>query len=150
MLHKIILKPFLLNNILHISANMYSPLQCREHHTKKIWKELSKGFDEYHIIARSKNNKFNHSVEGNIHLHLIPKIITKSRIFIISSFLMYFVIKKYKINYLLCQSALFGGFSAAIFSKVFKIPLMVEIHGDIYFKFMKELSLKDEIFSNKI
>lgn len=117
---------------------MYSPLQCREHHTKKIWKELSKGFDEYHIIARSKNNKFNYSVEGNIHLHLIPKIITKSRIFIISSFLMYFVIKKHKINYLLCQSALFGGFSAAIFSKVFKIPLMVEIHGEEYFRILKK------------
>lgn len=139
-----------MNRALHISANTYPKLNDNEHHTKKIWKELAKGFDEYHIFARSQNNRSSYTIEGNIHLHLIPKIYTKSRIFIFSSFLMYFVIKKHKINYLLSQSALFGGISAAIYSKIFKIPLMVEIHGDIYFKFMKGLSMKDKIFSKLI
>lgn len=117
---------------------MYSPLQYGDHHTKKIWKELSIGFDEYHIIARSKNNKFNYSVEGNIHLHLIPKIITKSRVFVFTSFWIFLVIRKYNIRILLAQSAVLGGFTASLASRYYKIPLMLEIHGEEYFRALKK------------
>ena len=73
--------------ILHISANTYPNLDGKEHHTKKIWKELAKDVSEYHVLARSQCN-FSHTVEGNIHLHLIPKQThSKSRVFILSSWL---------------------------------------------------------------
>ena len=133
--------------LLHISANTYPPLDGKHHHTKNIWKELSKSFDEYHILARCETNKYSFSQEGNIYLHLVPRITKKSKIFFFTSFWMFYIIKKYEITHLLSQCPIVGGFSASLASKFFKIPLMVEIHGDVYFKFMKEASLKDKIFS---
>ena len=126
--------------LLHISANTYPPLDGPHHHTKNIWKELAKGFDEYHILARSKTNKYSYSKEGNIHLHLVPKITQKSKIFFLTSFWMFYIIKKYKITHLLSQCPIIGGFTATLASKFFKIPLMVEIHGEEYFRFFNNNS----------
>ena len=130
-----------MTNVLHISANTYPPLNDRNHHTKQIWKELSKGFDEYHIIARSENNSSSYSIEGNIHLHLVPKLTSKSKIFFISSFAMFGIIKKYKISHLLAQCPIIGGFTAVLASKIFKIPLLVEINGRDYIRWDKNNSL---------
>jgi len=122
--------------LLHISANTYPPLDGKHHHTKNIWKELAKGFDEYHILARSETNKYSFSKEGNIYLHLVPRITKKSKIFFFTSFWMFYIIKKYEITHLLSQCPIVGGFSASLASKFFKIPLMVEIHGEEYFRFL--------------
>ncbi|TLP37773.1 glycosyltransferase family 4 protein [Arcobacter arenosus] len=136
-----------MDKLLHISANIYQPLNGKHHHTKNIWKELAKGFDEYHVLARNKTNSYSYSNEGNIHLHLLPRITKKSKIFFITSFWMFWIIKKYKITHLLAQCPIVGGFMGVIASKIFKIPLFVEIHGDIYFKYMQEKTLVHKIFS---
>jgi len=124
--------------LLHISANTYPPLNGKHHHTKNIWKELAKGFDEYHVLARSETNKYSYSNEGNIHLHLVPKLTKKSKIFFFTSFWMFWIIKKYKITHLLSQCPIIGGFTATLASKFYKIPLMVEIHGEEYFRFLEK------------
>jgi glycosyltransferase involved in cell wall biosynthesis len=124
--------------LLHVSANTYSPLNGKHHHTKNIWKELAKGFDEYHILARGEKNNYSYSNEGNMHLHLIPRITQKSKIFFFSSFWMFWIIKKYKISHLLSQCSIIGGFTATLASKFYKIPLMVEIHGEEYFRFLEK------------
>ena len=49
--------------LLHISANTYPLLNGKHHHTKNIWQELAKGFDEYHILARNETNRYNYSKE---------------------------------------------------------------------------------------
>jgi hypothetical protein len=123
-----------LDNLLHISPNTYPSLDGKHHHTKNIWKELAKGFDEYHILARSETNSYNYSNEGNIHLHLVPKITKKSKIFFFTSFWIFWIIKKYKITHLLSQCPIVGGFTATLASRFFKIPLMVEINGRDYIK----------------
>jgi glycosyltransferase involved in cell wall biosynthesis len=123
--------------LLHISANTYPPLDGKNHHTKNIWKELAKGFDEYHILARSETNKYSYSNEGNIHLHLVPRITKKSKIFFFTSFWMFWIIKKYKITHLLSQCPIVGGFTATLASRFFKIPLMVEVHDEVYFSQMQ-------------
>lgn len=120
--------------LLHISANTYPPLDGKHHFTKEIWKELAKGFDEYHILARSETNSYNYSKEENIHLHLVPKLTKKSKIFFFTSFWMFWIIKKYKITHLLSQCPIVGGFTATLASKFYKIPLMVEINGRDYIK----------------
>lgn len=127
-----------MTKLLHISANTYPSLNGKHHHTKNIWKELAKGFDEYHVLARSETNNYNYSNEGNIHLHLVPRITKKSKIFFFTSFWMFYLIKKYKITHLLSQCPIVGGFTATLASKFFKIPLMVEIHGEEYFKFLEK------------
>ncbi len=123
--------------VLHISANQYLDLS-HNHHTKNIWIELAKGATEYHIIARSKNNQFSTSKEGDIYLHLIPKITERQWSFFFTSWIMIYYIYKYNINILLAQCPIMGGFQAAIMSKLFKIPLMVEIHGNEYFDYAKK------------
>lgn len=137
-----------MTKLLHISANTYPPLNHNNHHTKNIWKELAKEFDEYHIFARSKTNKYNFSKEGNIYLHLIPKITIKSKIFFFTSFYMFYLIKKYKITHLLSQCPLIGGFTATLASKFFQIPLMLEIHGEEYFKILKKDSILNKLLSS--
>ncbi|SMM98273.1 Glycosyl transferase, group 1 family protein [uncultured Candidatus Thioglobus sp.] len=128
----------LMNKLLHISANTYSSLDGKHHHTKNIWMELAKGFNEYHIIARSLDNSYSFSQSGNIYLHLIPRITKKSKIFFITSLYMFRIIQKHKITHLLSQCPILGGFSAVMASKFFKIPIMVEIHGEEYFNFLKD------------
>jgi glycosyltransferase involved in cell wall biosynthesis len=124
--------------LLHISPNSYPPLDGKHHHTKNIWKELAKGFDDYHILARSEINSYSYSNEGNIHLHLVPRITQKSKIFFFTSFWMFWIIRKYKITHLLSQCPIIGGFTATLASKFHKIPLMVEIHGEEYFRFLEK------------
>ncbi len=136
-----------MTKLLHISANTYPLLNGKHHHTKNIWQELAKGFDEYHILARNETNSYNYSKEGNIHLHLLPRLTKKSKIFFFTSFFMFWIIKKYKITHLLSQCPIVGGFTATLASKCFRIPLMVEIHGDVYFKYMEERSFIYKLFS---
>lgn len=124
--------------ILHISANTYPPLNGKNHHTKNIWQELAKGFDEYHVLARSETNKYSYSNEGNIHLHLVPRLTKKSKVFFFTSFWMFWIIKKYNITHLLSQCPIVGGFTGIIASKFYKIPLITEIHGEEYFRFLEK------------
>lgn len=129
-----------MTNLLHISSNVFPDLNS-SHSTKKIWEELSIGFNEYHILARSKNNKFSSTKRGNIHLHLIPNLwSTKS--FFFSSIYMKHLIKKYKITVLLSQCSILGGPIAAYYSKKYSIPLMTEIHGMEYFRILNSSKKK--------
>lgn len=126
-----------MNRLLHVSGNKYPPLHGEKHHTKSIWKHLAKGFDEYHICARSETNRFSYSKEGNIHLHLIPKVVEKSRIFFLTSFWILRIIKKHQVTHLLIQCPVIGA-PSILFSKLFKIPCMVEIHGEEYFRYLEK------------
>lgn len=124
-----------MSNLLHLSANIYNGINKADHNYK-IWNELSMGFDKYYLLARSSKNKFETFKEKNITLILIPKIINPARIFILTSFLIFFYLKKLKITHILCQSAIFGGTAAILAKKIFKIPVMIEIHGEEYFRIM--------------
>lgn len=122
-------------NLLHVSPNKYKALNTSDH-TYKIWVELSKGVDNYYVLARSEKNKFEKFKNNNITLILIPKIINQARIFIFTSYIVLFYIKKLKITHILCQSAIFGGMACILAKKIFKIPVMLEIHGEEYFRIM--------------
>jgi glycosyltransferase involved in cell wall biosynthesis len=134
--------------LLHISSNSFPSMEI-EHTTKKIWRELATGFDEYHILARSKDNKFHNFQESNIYLHLVPSFF-KSKSFIFTSFHMIKVIKKYDINILLSQCPILGGALATFISKMRKIPIMVEIHGLEYFRILDSNKIKNRIASKLI
>ncbi|MCH4829053.1 glycosyltransferase family 4 protein [Flavobacterium columnare] len=131
--------------ILHISPNQFPALQI-DQPTKKIWLELSEGVKEYHIIARSLNNKFEDYKEGNLYLHLLPKITKRQFVFFFSSWFMIYLILKYKINKFVVQCPINGGFTAAIISKVLKIPFLVEIHGEEYFRYFERKTFLHKLF----
>jgi len=118
--------------LFHISGNQYSPFPVK-HHTRRIWDELSKGFDEYHIIARGFENRYVHSIEGSVHLHLLPALSSRMWPFLFLSWLLPFFIIRYKPTHLLAQCPVVGGLAASFCSILFKIPLFVELHGAHYF-----------------
>jgi len=136
-------------NILHISANQYPPIH-QVNFTKKIWIELAKNANSYHIIARSKKNTFAKNIEGKLTQHLVPKLGNKERSFFFTSFFIFYLIPKYKITHLVAQSAFLGGFTAALASIIFRIPLMVEFHGEEYFMYFNSKSYFHKLISKII
>jgi glycosyltransferase involved in cell wall biosynthesis len=139
--------------IVHVSANQY-PKLTQEHHSKAIWKELAKGCDEYHVIARSQNMRFKHYVEGNIHLHLVPSFGKRQAVFALTSFVLFFYFWRIRPTHVLVQCPVLGGFFSALFQPLFKYHLVSEIHGEhilrpmgssliskIKFKFFKIFSM---------
>ena len=135
-----------MNNILHISANQFDDIESAGH-TYRIWAELSLDYDNYYILARSKSNNFRKFSKGNITLLLIPYIIRSSSVFVISSIIIFYYVKRYNINRLIAQDALAGGLMGILASKFYKIPVLVEIHADIYFDYFKEKNMIQYIFS---
>lgn len=121
--------------LMHVSASQFPKLSIH-HSTKEIWIELAKGFDSYHLIARSLSNKFEYYNEGNLHLYLIPKITNKSRWFFFTSWIVIYYYLKIKPTQILCQSAIFGGAVCVFLNKMFRVPIMTEIHGEEYFRIL--------------
>lgn len=130
---------------MHVSFNSYPKLK-EEHSTKYIWKELMKGFQEYHILARGSSNKFSLESEGNLYLHSMPKGFG-NKMFFFEQFILFYYIKKYKINFLIVQCCLLGGIAGVLCSKLYKIPVFVEIHGNHYFDIMNSSRFRDKILS---
>lgn len=125
------------NILFHIGGNQYGS-DYKDQHTFKIWQELSKSFDEYHVFARNRNMRFESFKNGNIHLHLIPSFGSRMAGFFFSSWFLPIYILKYKPNFLLTQCPVMGGLVASFSSLVFKIPLFVELHGTHYLKPARE------------
>lgn len=118
--------------IMHLSANCYPPLPAN-HHTKNIWQQLSLGVDEYHVVARSLDNKYSCTQQDNIYLHLLPKIGNSAFYFMFTSWIILFLIPKYKVTHVIAQSPVVGGLTAAVLSYFYKFRLFIEIHGVMYF-----------------
>lgn len=116
----------------HLSANQYPRLPIK-HHSKVIWDELSKDCDEYHIFARSTDMSFSNTVEGKLHLHLVPCLGRGQFTFVLLSWLIPFYFVKYKPTHVIAQCPVLGGVVAAIFKRVFNYKLFVEVHGEHYF-----------------
>jgi glycosyltransferase involved in cell wall biosynthesis len=118
--------------LFHVSGNVFPPLSVA-HHTQGIWRELAKGFDEYHVIARGSGNRYSHSQQGTLHLHLLPRLGRSMLSFLLTSWALPFLALRYRPTHLLAQCPVVGGGAAALCSRVLGIPLMVEIHGEHYF-----------------
>jgi glycosyltransferase involved in cell wall biosynthesis len=119
--------------LLHISANRYPPFPAM-HHTRRIWEELARGFGEYHVLARGESNKYVHSIDGNIHLHLLPAFGRRGWVFFFLSWALPWFVIRYRPTHLLAQCPVFGGLAAAFSAILFRVPLFVELHGTHYFK----------------
>lgn len=126
--------------LFHISPNAYPPLPAT-HHTRRIWTELAKGFDEYHILARSQTNHPSTTREGNLVLHLVPRLTRKSRWFFFTSFYLLVLARRHGATHILCQCPVLGGGVAVLAKRLWAIPVMVEIHGDVYFSYLHKQTL---------
>lgn len=119
--------------ILHIGGNRYDPLP-NDHHTVKIWEELAREADEYHVFARNRRFSFNSSRVGKIHLHLIPSVSDRMFEFLLTHWLVLYQIRHLRPTYIVAQCPVMGGLPAALASLIMHIPLLVELHGTHYFQ----------------
>lgn len=133
-----------MSKLLHVSGNCYDELS-KKTSTKRIWEELAKQYDEYHIIGRAKDNHFHNYQEGKLFLHLVPKLGKHS--FAITSFYMLFLIRKYDIEYMVVQSPIFNSCSVVCAHKLLGVSYMQEIHDTYYFSKLRSRKLTDRIFS---
>ncbi|CAK6476273.1 D-inositol-3-phosphate glycosyltransferase [Peribacillus frigoritolerans] len=138
-----------MSKILHLTPNAYLNLNSN-HATKKIWIELSREFEEYHILGRSKDNQFHTYQEGKLFLHLVPGFGRKNLSFAFTSLFLNRLMKKYKINLIMSQCPVLGGFNAIRYGKRHNIPVLMEIHEVFYFKMLSGRGLKNFLSSKAI
>lgn len=122
--------------LLHVSALMFSGFKEAGFNNQN-WIELSKGFDQLHLLARNSRNRFKSEKNSNIFLHLMPKIGRSSVFGLLTLPYLFILIPQKRITHLLCQSSIFGGIYAIWASKLYKIPVLVEIHGEEYFRYLE-------------
>lgn len=119
--------------IFHLSANVYQPLPAA-HHTRRIWGELSKGSEQYHIIASSGRLGYSHTVEGNLHLHLLPSIGRRGWPFLLTSWLALILALVHRPDRIIAQCPVNGGFAAVFIGRLLRLPVLLEVHGSHYFR----------------
>lgn len=132
--------------VLHISGNSYPPLPA-DHHTLEIWRELSRTADEYHVIARAQpGHGASHTQLGNIHLHLLPSVWRSQAEFLFTSWVLPYFMIRCRPTLLLAQSPVLGGLAASACSLIWRVPLMVELHGEHYFRGRAARRLRSMLF----
>ena len=134
---------------LHISPNVYESVSSAGG-TKRIWEELSKNYDEYHVFARSKDNNCHIDRMGKIILHTIPNILNKTYPFFLTSYhYLKKLLKTEKFDIVICQCSIFGGYSAIKLLKG-KTPILMEMHGYFYFDILEGEGVKNKVLSHII
>jgi glycosyltransferase involved in cell wall biosynthesis len=118
--------------LLHVSGNRFPPLPT-EHADLNTWRQLARGFDEYHVFARGQGNRFTLSRVENIHLHLIPALGSRMWIFFFTSWLLLGYALKLRPTHILAQCPIFGGLAALTAGRLVGAPVMIELHSDFYF-----------------
>jgi glycosyltransferase involved in cell wall biosynthesis len=124
----------MVRRILHISNSPYRSL-TKAGPSYQIFKELAQGADEYHVLGQSLVRSFSSEQEGNLHFHLLPTPSAKT--FSLLSYHAAYLIRKYAIDGVISQDPILGGVAAFHCAGLFRIPLMVEVHTDVYFRYLR-------------
>ena len=134
---------------LHISPNSYESIMSAGG-TRKIWEELAKNYDEYHVLSRSKDLKYHIDKCDNIVLHTVPNVLKKTYPFFLTSYIyLKKILREEQFDIVICQCSIFGGYSAVRLLKG-KIPILMEIHGVFYFQIMKSKKFINRFLSKVI
>jgi len=124
----------MLRRILHVSNSPYRSLP-EAGPSYDIFRELARGAAEYHVLGQSDTLSFSTEREGNLYLHLVPA--PSAKIFSLVSYQAAYLIRKYSIEGVLCQDPVLGGVAALHSARLFRIPVMVELHTDSYFRYLR-------------
>lgn len=119
--------------VLHIGANRYPPLP-NLHHTAAIWRELARCSSDYHVAARALCRNGSVSTADGVTLHLVGSRIKSDAEFLVTGAWLVRLIRELSPDVLLCQCPVFGGLWACIASRRQSIPLLVELHGEHFFR----------------
>src|SRR5829696_6325227 len=124
----------MLQRILHISNSPYRSL-TETGPTYPIFRELAADAVEYHVLAQNVRRRFSTDREHDLYLHLVPAL-TGREFFFLSSAALYLV-PKHRIDGILCQDPVLGGVSGFEAARLHDVPLMAEVHSDVYFRYLE-------------
>ena len=130
--------------VLHVSGNRFPPLPI-QHHTLAIWRELAIGADAYHVFGRATDRHGSVTTDGNLTVHLVPSLIRREAESLVTSLALLPLVRRLRPSLILCQCPVFGGLAATIARRRHGIPMMVELHGDHFFR-DRQHSLRARIF----
>lgn len=130
-----------MTKIVHITPNIYPRLNA-EHHTKNIWRELSKVSEDYKIFGRNSTNSITVEKEGNLTLYRVPKLTDRQFSFVFSSLMIPLFLFRDRPEVIILQCPVLGGIPAIILKKIFRCKIITEFHGDHYFENNNKLKTK--------
>jgi glycosyltransferase involved in cell wall biosynthesis len=119
-----------ISRVLHISNSPYASLRDAGP-SYRIFTELAAGGEEYHVLARHESNRFGADREGNLYLHLVPSL--NSKVFPLLAYYSFPLIRRYRLEGIVCQDPLLGGVAGVHAGRLFGIPTLLEVHSDLYF-----------------
>lgn len=130
--------------VLHVSGNRFPPLPI-EHHTLAIWRELAQDAAEYHVFARALGHRGSVTSDGKLSVHLAPSVVSREAESLLTSLALPGLVRRLRPSVILAQCPVFGGLAAARVSRRSGIPLMVELHGEHFFR-DRQSGLRARIF----
>lgn len=118
--------------ILHVSNSPYSSL-ADAGPSLAIFQELAQGAAAHHVLAPATGRPRRDRL-GNLHLHTLPG--RSARTFAATSVALAPLARRHRVNGILCQDPVSGGLAATTLGRALGIPVMVEVHTDIYFEWL--------------
>jgi glycosyltransferase involved in cell wall biosynthesis len=127
-------------NMMHFSANILDDLTS-ESSNVLIWEHMAKRVDNLYLCGRNSKNCFEIIRKDNITQIRLPKLTERMLSFTFTSLLMFFYVRKFNINRLLCQDALLGGITGVLISRIYDIPVMIEVNSEDYIRWARNFLL---------
>jgi glycosyltransferase involved in cell wall biosynthesis len=124
----------MVSRILHLSNSPYASLS-EAGPSYEIFSELAAGAEEYHVLAQNVRRAFAHDAIGNLHLHLVPA--RSAKMFALLAYQAGGLIRRYGLDGVLCQDPVLGGVAGVHAARRHGIPVLVELHGDVYFRYLR-------------
>jgi glycosyltransferase involved in cell wall biosynthesis len=124
----------MVRRVLHISNSPYASL-AEAGPSYEIFKELAEGAEEYHVLAQHVRRAFSHDSSGKLHLHLVPALSGKT--FALFAYRARRLIARFELDGVLCQDPVLGGAAGVHAARRHGVPVLVELHGDVYFRFLR-------------
>jgi glycogen(starch) synthase len=124
----------MLRRILHVSNSSYRSLSDAGP-SSDIFRELSRDAAEYHVLGQNSSLSFAADRDGKLYLHLVPA--PSGKTFALLAYYAAYLIRKHSIDGVVCQDPVLGGIAALHATRLFRIPLMVEVHTDVYFEHVR-------------
>lgn len=117
--------------LLLVSGNTYGP-ESFDNSTGKLWAQLAQRSDAVAVFARSKDQKFRVCSKGRVTLYLVPKLHARQLSFLFSSWLIVWAMVAFRPTVIQCQSPVYGGLAAVGWSRLTRVPILAELHGEHY------------------
>jgi glycosyltransferase involved in cell wall biosynthesis len=127
--------------VLHLSNSPYASLEGAGP-SLLIFRELARDCESYHVLAPAAGRP-RHERAGNLSLHTLPG--ARSRVFALTSLAAAGHVRRHRIDAILAQDPLLGGLSGVAVGRALGVPVMLEVHTDLWFDLAASAAPRERI-----